>query len=60
MHMRIIFGSTDTEENELAVKPIGLPTVSVVVTMVTPVGKAPNACLNFLVSSLIISLAVFI
>src|SRR6516225_778011 len=36
-------GSSETEENEFAVKPSGWPSSRVVVTIVTPVMKAPNA-----------------
>ncbi|MNY58841.1 hypothetical protein D3C86_1952270 [compost metagenome] len=36
-------GSSETEVKELAVKPMGFPASSRVVTIVTPVTKAPNA-----------------
>src|SRR6516225_4250945 len=39
-------GSSDTDENELAVKPSGLPSSLAVVTIVTPVMNAPNASRN--------------
>src|SRR5215469_3652845 len=39
-------GSSETDENELAVKPSGLPSSLAVVTIVTPVMNAPNASRN--------------
>ena len=54
MHININCGLSETEVNELAVKPIGLSSLSLDVTTVTPVGKEPSASLKSLVSSLFI------
>jgi hypothetical protein len=35
-------GSSDTDVNEFAVTPTGIPSSAVVVTIVTPVAKQPN------------------
>src|SRR5215470_3899441 len=44
-------GSSDTEANEFAVRPYRWPASSQVVTTVTPVVKAPTACLKSQLSS---------
>src|SRR5262252_9689837 len=44
-------GSSETEANEFAVRPYRSPLSSVVVTTVTPVVKAPTACLKSQLSS---------
>ncbi len=46
MHIEINCGLSDTEVKELAVKPIGLFSLSMVVTIVTPVGNVPSALRN--------------
>src|SRR5882672_10886655 len=43
MHTSTSGGSSETEVNELAVKPRGRPAPSIAVTTVTPVTKQPNA-----------------
>ena len=45
-------GVSETELKLLAVTPTGLPAASTVVTIVTPVVKAPSACLKRLESKL--------
>jgi len=51
MHTRTRGGSSDTEVNEFAVKPRGVPDASRVVTIVTPVTNAPSAARNALTST---------
>src|SRR5438128_8126393 len=46
MHTRTSGGSSDTDVNELAVKPRGEPSGWIVVTTVTPVTNAPSARRN--------------
>ena len=43
MHISSMGGSRETEEKEFAVNPLGAPFFCLVVTMVTPVAKVPNA-----------------
>src|SRR5882672_3937679 len=43
MHTSTSGGSSETEVNELAVKPRGRPSPSIAVTTVTPVTKQPSA-----------------
>jgi hypothetical protein len=50
MHTRINAGSSDTDVNEFAVKPRGVPSGWIVVTTVTPVTNAPNARRNSMTS----------
>jgi hypothetical protein len=54
MHININCGLSDTEVKELAVKPIGLLSLSSVVTIVTPVGNVPSALRKSCMKSLFV------
>jgi hypothetical protein len=45
MQINISGGSNETDVNELAVNPRGVPSISQVVTIATPVTNLPNAFL---------------
>ena len=45
IHIETKGGSNDTDVKELAVKPLGVPSSDVVVTIVTPVTNCPNVFL---------------